>query len=344
MVNFPRSIKDEKYALLIVNTYQLPNALNDTLVQLVMLLNWGFSLDNIYMLVDNPNDPRTKFLSQLVINQKKLMLYYNNGTNFLTQYNMILRNIAVRSKSNTSLYISISGHGGRIKDNDKDESDGFDECIYPAGRIVRDDDLGKGLIVLGSNFEVLCVIDTCHSDTMFDLGSSATKLKCKVLSIAACGDAQVDWETGCDTSSVKNLLRSLSPSKLSSVQLQTYLNYLPSPFVTGSLTSCLVEYNFLGVTDTSLNAIKNELAELGQTLGIKNSREVSDTTTSSWFWIVIWIVIFVILVIIVIVIVYFARKYYYPVIEIDVYPTNTSSDISSTLSTSPSLSETIIMT
>lgn len=240
-MNFPRDRNDEKYALCIVNTYQLQNALNDTLAQIIMLLNWGYVLDNIYILCDRDSDARIRFLKDFVHNNKKINIKYNNGTNFLSNYQDILRIIAIRAKGNASLYISITGHGGRIKDRNGDEKDGLDEFIYPNGKVVIDDDLYKGLKILGSNFYVMGAVDTCHSGTMFDLDSTKHgPLKCQAFSVSACADSEVDWEIGCKTDRIKDFIRkNFSPSNAAK-----YQTYIPRFFITGSLTANIIDKCF----------------------------------------------------------------------------------------------------
>lgn len=66
------------------------------------------------------------------------------------------------------------GHGGRLRDDDGDEADGYDETLIPldyesAGQI-RDDDLLKYLVVpMQAGVFVTSVMDCCHSGTVLDL-------------------------------------------------------------------------------------------------------------------------------------------------------------------------------
>jgi len=68
----------------------------------------------------------------------------------------------------------LSGHGGKLRDNDGDEADGYDETLIPvdyarAGQI-RDDDLLRNLVVpMASGVFATCVMDCCHSGTVLDL-------------------------------------------------------------------------------------------------------------------------------------------------------------------------------
>ena len=70
--------------------------------------------------------------------------------------------------------ISFSGHGGKVKDDNGDEDDGYDETLIPvdyssAGQI-RDDDILKRLVIpMAEGVFATCVMDCCHSGTVMDL-------------------------------------------------------------------------------------------------------------------------------------------------------------------------------
>jgi hypothetical protein len=66
------------------------------------------------------------------------------------------------------------GHGGKLRDDDGDEKDGYDETLVPldyatAGQI-RDDDLYKMLVArLKEGVFATFVMDCCHSGSVLDL-------------------------------------------------------------------------------------------------------------------------------------------------------------------------------
>jgi len=68
----------------------------------------------------------------------------------------------------------VSGHGGKLRDLNGDEKDGYDETVIPVdydtyGQI-RDDTLYKKLIgAMRSGVNLTCVMDCCHSGTVLDL-------------------------------------------------------------------------------------------------------------------------------------------------------------------------------
>ncbi len=73
-----------------------------------------------------------------------------------------------------SLFFHYSGHGGQVADQDGDEDDGFDECIYPLdfetnGEII-DDTLHLLLVSpLQAGVRLTALFDSCHSGTVLDL-------------------------------------------------------------------------------------------------------------------------------------------------------------------------------
>ncbi|KAI8635947.1 peptidase C14, caspase domain-containing protein [Parasitella parasitica] len=71
-----------------------------------------------------------------------------------------------------------SGHGGRVKDTDGDEDDGYDETIYPvdhdryqgdSGQIVDDQMHNIMVQPLPRGARLTCIFDSCHSGTALDL-------------------------------------------------------------------------------------------------------------------------------------------------------------------------------
>ena len=71
------------------------------------------------------------------------------------------------------LYFHYSGHGSYLRDQNGDEADGNDECLCPldynTAGFIRDDELNKMFSSIPENVKLTCVIDACHSASMFDL-------------------------------------------------------------------------------------------------------------------------------------------------------------------------------
>lgn len=84
------------------------------------------------------------------------------------------RKIVEASQPGDVVFCHYSGHGGKVKDRDGDEKDGYDETLVPldygrAGQI-RDDDLYKILVrPLKEGVFATCIMDCCHSGSVLDL-------------------------------------------------------------------------------------------------------------------------------------------------------------------------------
>lgn len=84
------------------------------------------------------------------------------------------RKLVAESVSGDAVFCHYSGHGGKLKDDDGDEKDGYDETLVPldyasAGQI-RDDDVFSVLIgPMRSGVVMTCVMDCCHSGSVLDL-------------------------------------------------------------------------------------------------------------------------------------------------------------------------------
>lgn len=82
--------------------------------------------------------------------------------------------IAADSQPGDVVFLHYSGHGGKLRDDNGDESDGYDETLIPldyeqSGQI-RDDDLLKYLVLqFKSGVFVTSLMDCCHSGTVLDL-------------------------------------------------------------------------------------------------------------------------------------------------------------------------------
>jgi hypothetical protein len=73
-----------------------------------------------------------------------------------------------------AIFCHYSGHGGKVRDDDGDEKDGYDETLVPLDYAskgqIRDDDLFKALIgPMPKGVVMTCVMDCCHSGTVLDL-------------------------------------------------------------------------------------------------------------------------------------------------------------------------------
>jgi len=154
----PDGFSGKKRAVIIGINYvgqsgELSGCQNDALNMADYINNiHGFDDRNITLLIDDGNnvDP-TK-------------------ANILKAYSEIAKN----SKSGDVVFLHFAGHGEKVTDDGRDESDGNDETLIPldfktAGRI-RDDDLLKNLVMkFKSGVFVTSIMDCCHSGTVLDL-------------------------------------------------------------------------------------------------------------------------------------------------------------------------------
>jgi len=82
--------------------------------------------------------------------------------------------LVAESKAGDVVFCHYSGHGGRLRDDDGDEADGYDETLVPldyetSGQI-RDDALFKVLVhPMAAGVTMTCLMDCCHSGTVLDL-------------------------------------------------------------------------------------------------------------------------------------------------------------------------------
>jgi metacaspase-1 len=77
-----------------------------------------------------------------------------------------LRNAARTLKTGDLFFLSFSGHGGQVKDTNRDETDGQDEtwCLFD-GQLI-DDELYFELSRFAAGVRVLVLSDSCHSGSV----------------------------------------------------------------------------------------------------------------------------------------------------------------------------------
>lgn len=73
-----------------------------------------------------------------------------------------------------AVFCHYSGHGGKLRDDDGDEKDGYDETLVPldyqSNGQIRDDDLFTKLVgAFPAGVNVTFVMDCCHSGSVLDL-------------------------------------------------------------------------------------------------------------------------------------------------------------------------------
>ncbi|EIE87713.1 hypothetical protein RO3G_12424 [Rhizopus delemar RA 99-880] len=103
-----------------------------------LITMYNFRVDDMVILTDDQQNPQSIPTKQNMIRAMQWLVH--------------------DARPNDSFFFHFSGHGGRMKDYDGDEDDGYDETIYPVDHSVY------GQIVDDVCFEVYC-----HSGTALDL-------------------------------------------------------------------------------------------------------------------------------------------------------------------------------
>lgn len=131
--------------------------------------------------------------------------------NILREFDWLTSN----NKPGDKLFIHYSGHGGSVRDDDKnEEKDRMDETLIPldVNRVghLRDDDLRKLLIdKVTEGVKLTCLFDCCHSGTILDLRygyvqphkgklriteNNSPETKTDIVLFSGCKDNQYSWE------------------------------------------------------------------------------------------------------------------------------------------------------
>lgn len=134
---------------------QLGGCINDVHNVSRFLINkFGYKMENIMMLTDDHDVAHQKPTKENII----------HGMQWLVR----------GAAPNDSLFFHYSGHGGQTKDKGGDETDGYDEVIYPLdyqsnGYIV--DDMMHDIMVkpLPDGCRLTAIFDSCHSGSVLDL-------------------------------------------------------------------------------------------------------------------------------------------------------------------------------
>jgi hypothetical protein len=143
---------------------------------------------------DHSKRRQTKFLS---INNTKID---HCDCDFLKNYQQCFQSFINTVKDGDSVLVCISGHGYQTHNKNSEEKDSMDEYISFGSGIITDNVLYSLLVekLLNKCNRIVCLVDTCHSGTMFDIDQKKVN-KRNVFSLSACLDNQLD---SCDISNV----------------------------------------------------------------------------------------------------------------------------------------------
>eukprot|EP00526_Cylindrotheca_closterium_P017533 CAMPEP_0113638630 /NCGR_PEP_ID=MMETSP0017_2-20120614/20242_1 /TAXON_ID=2856 /ORGANISM="Cylindrotheca closterium" /LENGTH=306 /DNA_ID=CAMNT_0000549757 /DNA_START=84 /DNA_END=1004 /DNA_ORIENTATION=+ /assembly_acc=CAM_ASM_000147 len=109
--------------------------------------------------------------------EKDMLILMDDGKHHApTRRNIIdaFTRITQYSEPGDIVFIHYSGHGGRVKDENYDEEDGYDETLIPvdfkaSGHIVDDDVFNVLVKPMKRDVQVTVLMDCCHSGTALDL-------------------------------------------------------------------------------------------------------------------------------------------------------------------------------
>ena len=146
-----------KKALLVgINYVDTPNELegciNDVLhVQQFLIEKCGWTEENIELLTDNTTSKPTR-------------------ANIETKLQALVQN----AQAGDTVLFHYSGHGSRVRDRSRDESDGVDEVLvpldYPTAGMILDDWLWQQVCCkVPAQVTFWAFMDCCHSGTAMDL-------------------------------------------------------------------------------------------------------------------------------------------------------------------------------
>ncbi|CAJ1950634.1 unnamed protein product [Cylindrotheca closterium] len=109
--------------------------------------------------------------------EKDMLILMDDGKHHApTRRNIIdaFTRVTQYSEAGDIVFVHYSGHGGRVKDMNNDESDGYDETLIPvdfkaSGHIVDDEVFNVLVKPMKRDVQVTVLMDCCHSGTALDL-------------------------------------------------------------------------------------------------------------------------------------------------------------------------------
>jgi hypothetical protein len=109
--------------------------------------------------------------------EEDITVLMDDGSHQNPTYDNILAafgQLVTQTKAGDCAFLHYSGHGGRVKDEDGDEEDGYDETIIPvdfstAGQITDDVIFAELVGRMPQGSTLMTLMDCCHSGTVLDL-------------------------------------------------------------------------------------------------------------------------------------------------------------------------------
>jgi len=109
--------------------------------------------------------------------EENITILMDDGENAEPTYENIInayQTVVAESEEGDAVFLHYSGHGTKLRDDNGDEADGYDEALVPrdyqSSGMIRDDDLYDILIkALPMGVHMVSLMDCCHSGTILDL-------------------------------------------------------------------------------------------------------------------------------------------------------------------------------
>ena len=155
-------------------------------------------IKNMDSYIDNMNMIRrqTTILSTSELKIKNKDNYaYDSLKNYIDNFQRFCDNV----NQDDNVLIMISGHGYQKHNEKGDEKDGMDEYISYNEGIITDNKIYELLVhkLINKSKRIVCLADTCHSGTIFDINNTGNINK--VISLSSCRDNEL---SSCDISNV----------------------------------------------------------------------------------------------------------------------------------------------
>ena len=139
----------------------------------------------VVLSIDNDAKIQSKFTTKNIV--------FDKLNNYKTAFTTFTNNVL----ANDYVIILISGHGYQTTSKTSEETDRLDEYIAYNGGTILDNEINTLLVSkLGKTKRSVCLGDTCHSGTLFDIGiTNITNItnngSSVVYSLSACLDNQL---------------------------------------------------------------------------------------------------------------------------------------------------------
>lgn len=109
--------------------------------------------------------------------EENIMVLMDDGEHTEPTHDNIInayRQVVSDAEDGDAIFLHYSGHGTKLRDDDGDEADGYDEALVPrdfqSNGMIRDDDLYDLLIKgMPDGVHVVSLMDCCHSGSILDL-------------------------------------------------------------------------------------------------------------------------------------------------------------------------------